>query len=158
MIAFRPALVADRQFIISGWSTSFKTAHAAGMIATSDWAAVMHPQIEKVLNRPDCVTLVAYEPDEDPGVDLYGFISGDPTARLPVVFYAYVKGPQRCSGIGRALFGAIGIDPAKPFVYTCHTPMASRLRSKIPLAKANPLLARYPKSETTPRIEYRHGR
>lgn len=167
MIAYRAATLADRKFIVSGWSTSFRTSHSAGMIAMERWADIMHREIESVIERPDCTTLVAYEPDETPGlVDLYGFIAGDsdaiwsPVARahLPMVFYVYVKGPQRERGIARGLFRALGVDPSKPFVHTCKTSWCSLLSSKIPLSKWDPLLARFPRNDNSPpKVETKHG-
>ena len=41
-IAFRPMIPADRQFVLSGWSSSFRTSRYAGLIRNSRWADVMH--------------------------------------------------------------------------------------------------------------------
>lgn len=153
MIAVRDARAGDESFVVSTWSASFKTSHSAGLIQSEDWATVMHEQIAKVLARAGARTLVAYE-RTDPSF-LYGFIAGDTTdARMPVVFYVYVKEPYREAGwengkrIGdgyaRQLFRALGVDPARPFVYVCKTPIVSRLAGKIPMARWNPLVARYP--------------
>ena len=118
------------------------------MIAMEDFYTVMWPQVEKVLDREDCRTFVAYEDDQ-----LYGFIALDTnTAPLPpLVFYIYVKGPYRRwkpqPGIGRQLFAAAGIDPSRPFDYAYRTPEVSRLAVKIPLARHQPMLARFPKGQ-----------
>lgn len=167
-VAYRPANAGDRNFIVSGWSTSFKSAHAAGMIAMEDWAAIMHPQIERVLDREDCTTLVAYETTESPGlVDLHGFIAGrrepiwSPVAKrdLPMVFYVYVKGPYRCRGFATGLFKALGVNPRLPFVYTSKTSWCSLLATSVPLGKWDPLLSRFPPPDKTcPIVEVKRGR
>lgn len=139
----------ELRFVISGWSTSFKHAHAAGIISSDDWADVMHDQIRKLLVRPCVRTMVGFE-KKDPTF-LYGFICGDTTenpwrARLgiPTVFYVYVKGTYRRRGFARDLFTALGVDPAAAFVAACKTQTSSRIASKTPLARWDPLVARYP--------------
>lgn len=145
-LAFRPITAADRQFVISTWSSSFKESHSAGLIQSADWASVMHDQIGKVIDRPGASTIVAFEKREP--TFLYGFISGDTTdERQPIVFYCYCKEPYRRTGIARALFGALGVDPLRPFLYACKTPIVTRLADRIPFAKWNPLVARYPKMQ-----------
>jgi hypothetical protein len=104
----------------------------------------MHPQIQKVLARPDVQTIVAYE-SSDPSF-LYGFLSADTSDRIPVVFFAYVKGPYRRGGIARGLFAELKIDPLSRFVYTCWTPIVRDL--DIPYAKFDPHVARYPKAKS----------
>jgi GNAT superfamily N-acetyltransferase len=100
---------------------------------------------------------VAYE-KTDPDF-LYGSIIADPTEqRVPdksgslhwwpaLVLFVFVKQNYRREGIGRALFSAVGVDVTKPFLYACNTVTASRLASKAPLAKFNPLAARFPKND-----------
>lgn len=167
MIAFRPADLrtagerTDRGFIVSTWSSSFKTAHAAGLITAEDWADVMHVQLGKILDRPDARAIMAFDRD-DPDF-LYGWIAGETCGRDPVVWYVYVKEPFRRAGyengvrIGdgcaRQLFAALGVDPTRPFLYACKTPACSKLADKIPRARWNPLVARYPneqRKETKP--------
>lgn len=153
--AYRTATPADRQFVVSSWSSSYKASNSAGMIASEDWADVMHLQISKLLLRRDVRTVVAYEPSA-PSF-LYGFIAGDATAPVPVVFYVYVKEPYRKAGwrdgvrVGdghaRGLLAALGIDPREPFLYACRTPVVTRLTDKIPRARWEPNAARYPKSK-----------
>ncbi|MCA1833031.1 MAG: hypothetical protein ABR520_11215 [Mycobacteriales bacterium] len=156
----------DRAFVIATWSSSYKSSHFAGMIAAEDWATVMHAQIGKLLDRPDTRTLVARG-----GRDfLYGFIAGDPDLRVTlsepaggrrwvdveyvgVVHYVYVKDAFRSEAhpdgsrggprIARGLLGALGIEPAQPFLYTCRTGVVARLQEKIPRARFAPAAARY---------------
>lgn len=136
---------ADRQFIVSAWSSSFKASHSAGMIYTDDWPEVMHKQIKRVLDRPDTRVMLAYE-NTEPDF-FYGFIAGDTSAPVPSVWYCYVKAPYRNMGYARGLFAALGVDPSKPFTYACKTAIVSKLSPKIPLAKWNPLAVRFPKEQ-----------
>lgn len=144
-LAFRSAAGAeDRRFVIATWASSYKTSYASGLIQSEDWPRIMHEQIGKVLDRAGAKTLVAYE-KTDPGF-LYGFISGDVSDRYaPIVAYCYVKEPYRRSGIARALFRELGVDPLQPFVYACKTPAVTHMHDKIPKARWNPLAVRYPK-------------
>jgi len=125
------------------WSSSYKKSHYAGLIWHEDWASVMHPQISNALDRGFVDVILAF--DEDDPDFLYGFIAGDMSERVPVVYYCYVKEPYRKGGIARGLFGALGVDPAKYFVYVCKTGIVSTLSHKIPSARFHNLEARYPK-------------
>lgn len=153
MTLYRDAILDDRPFVVGTWSSSYKSAHAAGMIASEDWATIMHSQIEKLIDRPGTRTIVAYDRVSRGQDFLYGFVSGDPTLVVPVVFYLYVKGPFRSQEDAdgkrngprhaRGLFAALGIDPAKSFRYACRTAILSRLADKIPRARFDPGAARY---------------
>lgn len=140
-LSFRPAASpADRRFIVSTWSSSYKKCHSAGLIRAERWAAVMHPEFEAFLDREGAKTLLACE-REDPAY-CYGWIAGDTTESTPVVFYVYVLQPYRRTGIARSLFSAFGVDPKKYFVYVCAPPIA---RTLWPQARFNPNEVRYPK-------------
>lgn len=156
MTLYRPAeSLADRAFVISTWSSSYKNAHTAGLIASEDWAGVMHAQIAKLIDRPGTRTIVAY----DRPSFLYGFICGDTRDRIPVVHYVYVKAAYRAQQVApegeperweghrqaRGLFAALGVDPAATFLYTCKTSDVAdlHLANKIPLARFRPQAARY---------------
>lgn len=155
LAAYRDATPADRTFIRSTWSSSYKAANAAGMIASEDWADVMHRQVDKLLDRSDVRAIVAFE-RADPTF-LYGFIAGDTSSAVPIVFYVYVKEPYREAGradgkrVGdghaRGLFRALGVDPREPFLYACRTAVVTRLVDKIPRARWDPNVARYPKNQ-----------
>lgn len=146
-ITFRPAAgrdSEDRTFIVSTWSSSWKGSNYAGIIDADDWSAIMRPQFEKHLERPDARAIIACERN-DPSY-FYGWIAGDVVERTPVVWYVYVKEPYRRTGIARRLFAALGVDPARRFIYACGSPMAIRLADKIPLARLNPNGLRYTKA------------
>ncbi len=146
-LAFRPAEPADRNFIVDAWSGSYSLAFTAGMIQIEDWHQVMVPQIVKALARPDVRTVVAYETTETSHTaDLFGFLTVDTVEAPALVYYCYTKEPYRRAGVARGLFRAAGIDPRLPFRYVCSTPMTRTLERKIPLAKWQPLLGRFPKN------------
>jgi hypothetical protein len=130
-----------RNFVLSSWSSSLKASRDAGMITTEDWDRVMHEQIAKICARPECKVLVAVG---DERVFL-GFIAGEPTENI--VYYCYVKELHRKQGHARALFGALGIVPTSRFAYPCGTRALHELRDKVPLARFDPTVARYPKSQ-----------
>lgn len=146
----------DRLFVVDSWVASFRDAFTAGLIQVEDWYAVMIPQINKVLDKPDVRTVVASMPGVDRVADLLGFVVAEPEGPVPLVYYVFVKEHYRRGGrgriwggpgVGRGLFGAIGVDPARPFNYVCSTPMCRTLERKIPMARWRPLLGRFPKHE-----------
>jgi GNAT superfamily N-acetyltransferase len=155
VIAHRPATAADRTFVCSSWVDSYRTSYAAGILDMQAWHSIMWPQVERYLDRPTVRTVVAVE-RKDPTF-LYGFICADLSPQVEhldagrtkswpaMLLYVYVKAPYRRDGIARGLFEHIGLDPRSPFLYACKTPIAGRLAPKIPLAKWNPLVARFQK-------------
>lgn len=146
-VKFRPMRASDFQFVVSGWSSSFRLSHTAGMITMDDWATVMHRQIAKVLDRLSTTTIVAHSAgDED---HLRGFIAAR-LAPAPYVYYLFVKEPYRRAGHARELFAAAGIDPEMPFAYACKTAWTARLRDKIPAAQYDPLNVRFPEPKEAP--------
>lgn len=156
-IACRPADLAnpsERNFIVNGWCDSYKDADMAGLIQIEDWFAVMIPQVVKAMNRPGVRTMIAI--DSDDADQFYGFITADTLEQPPLVYYVYVKSYYRRGGRGRLwdgpgaarqLFAAIGVDPGAPFRYVCSTAILKVLARKIPMARWQPLLGRFPKEE-----------
>jgi len=148
VIEFRDATAADRHFVVSSWTQSYRTAFTAGFIQEEDWYRVMDEQVAKAMARPDVRTVVAAE-----GGGLYGFITADVEERPALVYYVYVKAAYRRGGHGRLwdrglarqLFAAVGVDPALPFHYVCSTPMVRTLERKIPMAAWRPLFGRFDK-------------
>lgn len=156
-LAFRPpSSAADTTFVVESWLEGQRTSYSAGLVPIDDWFDTMRPFYANYLRREGMRTVVAYE-KTDPDF-LYGFIIADPTEqRVPgndgsvswwpaLVMFVFVKANFRREGIARRLFETVGIDPAKPFLYACNTVKASRLASKTPLAKFNPLVPRFPKN------------
>ena len=173
MTTYRPADLApdsdERAFIISTWASSYKHSRYAGLISSEDWATVMHAQLGKLLDRRTTRAIVAC----DPPAFLYGHIVGETASPMPVVHYIYVKdgfrsepddpgqpyGPRSGPRYARKLFAALGVDPAKPFIYTASTPIVARLTdrftpgaNKIPFARFAPAAFRYNNYQ-----EQRHG-
>ncbi len=154
MTRYRDANAIDRRFVVSAWSSSYKNAHHAGIISAESWATVMHAELERYIERPGVRTIVAYDPPHQ----LYGFICGEAGGPMPVVHYVYVKDPYRSedepdgtrSGPrhARGLFAALGVDAARPFLYSCRTVMCARLADKIPLARFTPGALRYANYQT----------
>lgn len=153
----RPATPADRDFIVSTWSSSFRTSHYAGMISMRHYADVMHREIALVLDHPTTLTLVAEQPgeiDEHGRPFLYGFVSVAGRSKpdsAPYVYYVYVKSPYRRGkerhgmdrGYGRQLLDAVGVRSCSPLRYAYQTSMSLQLAAKIPLGEWDPLPARY---------------
>jgi len=131
-------------------SRAYKSAHTAGLIQMEDWAAIMHLQITKMLARPNVRTILAVEATDQNFV--YGFIAGDTSRGVPVVYFVYVKEPYRKEGIARGLFGELGVDPRRKFIYVAKTGVVAEIAraNKIPFAQFNNNEARYP---TEPRRE-----
>ncbi len=146
-VAFRAATPEDLRFVVSAWSSSFKASHFAGMLYTDDWAAVMHPTIERLIARAGTRTIVAFDRAR-PGF-IFGFIAGDTSGPEAVVHYVYVKEPYRLEGIARRLLAELGISPDQRFTYTYRTGIVRRLidAGKVPRADWNPLIARYPAAD-----------
>lgn len=161
MIHTRPALADDRAFLVSGWSSSYRSSRDETAPA-SLYARQKHEEVAFYLDR--AATLVAHG---ETGV-LFGFITYDPTtygvARHEVdartsrsrktfatfhgyVLYCYVAAPFRLRGIARRLFADAGIDPQERFGYLCRTRSSKELRSKLPLAEHEPNRARYEEIE-----------
>ena len=157
---------ADRGFVVSAWSSSFRKSKWAGVISMASYAVVMHGQIEAILRRPSTRVIVAEEPGETvDGVRpyLYGFVAVRTDLPLPFVYYVYVKQQFRRArtrldleqGYATQLLAAAGVDPMRPFSYGFRTATGDVLTMdrwrdgeivvprKIPRASWDPLPARY---------------
>ena len=157
-VAFRPMIADDRDFVRSGWSSSYRTSLYAGLILMEDYAAIMHFTIDRIFDRPSTTIIVAHEPGE---VDyegrpfLYGFIAIRTDLPQPYVYYVFVKNAYRRGrarhhlelGHATALFAAAGIDPSRPFGCACWTSVCDQLVSKIPLATFTTLPGRFERPE-----------
>lgn len=169
MIVYRPlnpATPGETDFVVMGIAHTYRKAFTAGILQDKGYYDVMcHPcehcdaggQIQQMLARPDVtVTMAALAGKQATGADLVGFIVADTADAIPLVYYVYVKEHWRRAGNGRlwrgpgvarGLFDAIGVDPAQPFSYVASTPMARTLARKIPLARWDPLVGRFPKAD-----------
>jgi hypothetical protein len=146
LISIRPATIDDWPFVIGLWLDSFRDCNAAGMISMDRWYPVMEVEVKEVMARRGCRTLVAC--DSDDPTSLYGFVCGEPEATPPMVHYVCVKAPYRRwrpkPGIATRLLGALGIEKMDTFDYTFTTPVMQKLGAKVPFAKHQPMLARFP--------------
>lgn len=150
-ISHRPASPSDRPFIIDAWVSSYRTSHSAGMISMDSFHRVMWPEVERVLDLPATVTVVAFEtsaPADSP--NLYGFICADFVDATPLVHFVYTKAAYRRGGIATGLMKAVNIDPRAPFRFTCKTAALAELirHRKLPCAKHDPLTVRYSNRRT----------
>lgn len=155
MLAYRNAEPEDMRLIEESFLDSFRTAHAAGLIAMEDWRDVMMPQIAKMLSRPGVQIIVAHNPNAiNPRANIYGWLAHETGHPQPYVIYCYVKQGYRKEGLARRLFAQAGIDPAQPFQYAAKTSALThaRIRAAIPQAKWKPLTARFTK-DTTPETD-----
>lgn len=147
MTAFRAATPDDEPFIVSGWSSSYRTSRDVAFIQMGHYGDVMHAIIRGVLARPRAKVLVAH------GEVLHGFLCYEPgpAGGLPLVIYVYVAQPYRRHGDAAGLFRTAGIDPLQPFEYAARTETSWRLMEihrKAPLARYNPFRARFAEEES----------
>lgn len=147
-LAFREALDADRPLVLDSWLSSFRNAHAAGLIAMADWRAVMGPQITRMLRRPGVVVVIAYSPGEELGADVIGWAAVEARDPMPpLVLYVYVRHPYRRLGVARRLIVRAGVDLEREWHYAAKTSVVSKLALR--RAKWTPLAARYPHPNET---------
>lgn len=161
-LRYREATGDDWALVVDSWLSSFRTSHAAGLIAMEDWRSVMTGQVNKLLARPGVKVTVACRPGaEGTRADLYGWVAveaaytfldraGRERRMPPMVLFVYVKDHYRGMGFARGLLRAAGIELGDAFDYAAKTPVVSKLRTKIPRARWNPLRARYKPKTTTP--------
>lgn len=135
----RPALPADSQFVISGWSSSYRMSRDS-TIPMPMWADTYHPIVRWYMARPNAVTLVSSGADVDAR---RGFICYESN----LVHYVYVAEPFRGHGIARELFAAASIDPLSRFEYTHRTKTSWECRGKIPSARHNSYRGRFPEEK-----------
>jgi GNAT superfamily N-acetyltransferase len=148
---YRPARDSDRQFIISGGSSSLRMTRDLPLITMEDYAGIMHGQFAKALVRDGVQTIVAE------GSVLAGFITFERGAHVidergvlevvDYVYYVYVAKPFRRNGVARELFEAAGIDPMSRFHYAARTKWSWELRNRVPNARYSSLYARYSPEE-----------
>lgn len=140
----------DLSMVVKTWADNFKRADAAGILPSRGGPApaeysydnVMSRTLWMAFRRPGLTVWLAVLPDEEPPLDVAGFMVseigpnvgrriGDRVvvhfAEKALVHYVYVKNDYRRHGIARGLFAAAGIDPTRPFLYSCRTSMVAKL-------------------------------
>lgn len=191
-VEYRRAAPEDLDFVVSSWTSSYKSAHAAGILSITpldvpcarcsepqpyDFTAVMGHTIRHLLRRPGLEVWVAANPRAKAPYNLHGYLVCERDANVPsyrypdfklviersphpLVHYVFVKQTYRGNGFARALLGAAGIDPTRPFLYSCKTPAVAQLEgvvkgtvrnpNKIPQARWSPLCVRFEKESKIP--------
>ena len=136
----RPMSPDDRQFVLSGWSASYRMSRDLAFVPMSSYAGFMHPVITAVLARPTTEVLI------DAGAVLRGFIAFE---QPDYVIYLYVAQPFRKNGIARDLMLAAGIDPGDRYSYAARTRATWQLQfsGKMPLAQFDPMRVRFGKED-----------
>src|SRR5262245_30042088 len=118
------------RFVVGSWLDFFKASKSAGLVRIKNWKVLMRPELEGILSRPRCRTVVASHPDGT----LYGWAAGDIAdafegrPETPLLHAVYVKQLYRKMGFARKLIKAAGIDESKPFLFTTMVPVAGRDR------------------------------
>jgi len=169
VITIRPREPDDDRFIVSGWSSSYRTSRDLSFVQMDRYADTMHGVVASVLARPRTEVLVA----DGSIMPRWGFLAFERSevGAPPIVMYTYVAQPYRRRGVARGLFASAGIDPALPFEYAARTQASWELlhiHRKAPLARYNPLRARFAEEEErhveeersskrTPVVEHRRG-
>lgn len=165
-------------FVLDTWIDSYRTSHAAGLAPMDEYERTYRSWLTTIISRPARV-LVAFSPGAEQGADLCGWICYELDARAParmmrsydemrrerlarenmvpvgpLVHFVYVLQAYRNHRIARGLFGAAGIDLARPFVASCKTGTSSQIEHEhkksgkpIPV-RFNPLPVRFPKRNT----------
>lgn len=156
-LAYRLAEPEDMTLVVSTWVESYRTSRSAGLVSMARWADVMGREVADILARPGVAIHVAHHPGEEGRLaDLYGWIAVERgyqversrervRATEPLVLYVYVKQPYRRLGIARGLFKAAGVG--ERFNYACRTAVVTRLADKIPGARWEHMVVRFPKTE-----------
>ncbi|HEX4351832.1 MAG TPA: GNAT family N-acetyltransferase [Polyangiales bacterium] len=148
IVLTRPAVDADRQFIVSGWSASYRSSHDIALVPSEWYADIYHRVINYHLDR--VAVLVAHGETET----LFGFIAFDPQTYVATindrrvtldghVYYIYIAEPFRRRRIARRLLEAAGIAPDQRFGFACRTRWSWMLRAKTPNAEYDSFKSRY---------------
>jgi len=147
-VHIRPATDDDRAFVLSNWSSSYRSSQDVSYVPMRRYAAMYRPVFEEHFDAAR--VLVAHG---ELGV-LMGFIVYDPSSygvrRNGVVvnvdgyvLYVCVGEDFRRRGIAKKLFAAAGIPPTSRFAYAARTRWSWLLRHKIPAAVYDTYRARY---------------
>ncbi len=131
-----PASPDDRGALLDSWLRSFRTSHYAGLIPMDEWALVMTPIIEDLLDRSSLLVMRGTTFGTT-----YGWLAHEGRS---LVHYVYVWNSYRFQAeeIVDALLAAADIRPR--FFYSCRSSFVERMfRERVPRPKFNPLYARH---------------
>ncbi len=175
-VVYRQAQPSDINFVTNSWMRSFRDSDTAGFIGIHSWSEVAEREIRRILRRDGVELYVAGNPDANPElkIDAHGWVAVERgffvpakvlvgrrrkrvmrKSQIPLVHYCFVKPQYRGFGLARGLFEKAGVDPEKPFLYSCSTAVVASLRAvrKIPGGKWDPKICRFPRDH---RKERRH--
>lgn len=150
----------DTAFVIDTWVETFRNSYAAGVVPMEYYQADYRKYVAWLLEQRAPEVLIAYDAEaEVANTELLGFLVFEKTVTFPVgrstrtvgpvVHYVAVKEYMRGNGLARELFKAASIDQHGEFTY-CFKPTKLE-KDKVPRARWNPLIARYPKQTPTPK-------
>lgn len=174
MIQTRRMVAEDLVFVLDSWLDSYRMSHMAGPIPMSMYEDVYRQLLRELVQRPDIVVVIAFEPGVAPPDDIYGWIcverdawtrakvlehgrhvEKDVRVEQPVVHYVNVKQAFRDHGVARALLAAAGVNPERPWTHTFSTAVVTKMRARHRDGRErrhwrghfDPRLARFPKHQ-----------
>jgi ribosomal protein S18 acetylase RimI-like enzyme len=115
-IQIRVATETDKPFIFSNWLRHYKNrSYFAKRIRNSIFYKWHHLVIEKILDRPNTLSLIAHPPEE-PEVIL-GFMISEAWPDGSVIHFVYIKPQFKKMGIAKKLFEASKLQETQFFTH-----------------------------------------
>lgn len=165
-IDHRPALPSDVPFVVDSWADSYRTSYAAGPTPMPLYQRHMRETLAWLFQHRAPEVLIAFSP-EGGDKDIYGWLCLERGITAPqsvreagryvtrvmpigvVVHYVYTKECYRKLNIARYLFRIAGIDLQSAWLFSAKTAASERITKRLaPHARFNPLLPRFPKTQT----------
>jgi len=125
-IKIRLATQEDVSFIFNSWLKSYRSSPFARCIANEVYFNEHHKVIEQII-KDNKVIVACNEKDDN---QLYGYIVAGNYEGFFILHYIYVKHSFRDMGIGTELLNHFEHDPTSASVYTHHTNLADKLKTK----------------------------
>ena len=163
MIAFRPAVRADRGRIEKPWLSAFERSHNAGLLPARLFYPAYREVLGDLLARDSVRVTIAHaegEPDRVLGfacVESGPFTLADRDRTVlehPAVHFVYVTAPYRRQGVCRALLAKAGVDVTRPVLVTFRTADGAGVAKRLRMSAAfEPRLIRLAEPTNTTRKE-----
>jgi hypothetical protein len=99
----------EQSFLFDSWLRSLKPSRHTGPIPANLYWPTYRAVIEQLLERWGVQVIMAYDPDDEPPNDLYGYLVYEDGFDRPVVHYAYVKDEYRKKGVLKYMLKKAGI-------------------------------------------------
>jgi hypothetical protein len=132
-IAIRRMRRGDEPFVFHSWLKACRKCNLHRELPSRVYYDHEHEKIERVLGAASVTTLMATGLEDDN--ELHGFVCAERLDGSPLVLhFAYTKDAERRRGVFRQLVAAAGMNLERPFFYTAHTFMATRMVEKFPRA------------------------